>query len=112
MDFVKQISADPRVRVRRTGSPDREGRCVVYWMQRSQRGVDNPALDVAVELGAGRSGVERDRNVTLGPRVGRQQLPIVRQPLEHRDVEALIRLIRLGIIDPDEVIERPRLQRG
>ena len=50
MDFVKQISADPRVRVRRTGSPDREGRCVVYWMQRSQRGVDNPALDVAVEV--------------------------------------------------------------
>lgn len=40
---------DPRVRVRRSGWPDPEGNCVVYWMQRSQRGVDNPALDVAVE---------------------------------------------------------------
>ena len=34
--------------VRRRGQPDAEGRCVVYWMQRSQRGFDNPALDVAV----------------------------------------------------------------
>ena len=40
---------DPRVRVRRSGWPDPEGKCVVYWMQRSHRGVDNPALDVAVE---------------------------------------------------------------
>ncbi len=37
------------MRVRRTGPPDLDGTCVVYWMQRSQRGVDNPALDVAVE---------------------------------------------------------------
>ena len=50
MDLIEQISADPRVRVRRAGSPDPEGRCVVYWMQRSQRGIDNPALDVAVEV--------------------------------------------------------------
>lgn len=40
---------DPRVRVRRRGEPDPDGKCVVYWMQRSQRGVDNPALNVAVE---------------------------------------------------------------
>jgi len=50
MDLIEQISADPRVRVRRAGSPDAEGCCVVYWMQRSQRGIDNPALDVAVEV--------------------------------------------------------------
>ncbi len=29
--------------------PPRRGRCVVYWMQASQRGVDNPALERAVE---------------------------------------------------------------
>ncbi len=29
----------------------RRGRYVLYWMQASQRAVDNPALDVAVELG-------------------------------------------------------------
>jgi len=30
--------------------PDSSGDCVVYWMQRAQRGIDNPALDVAVEV--------------------------------------------------------------
>jgi len=34
---------------RRSGAPDAEGRAVVYWMQRAQRGLDNPALDVAIE---------------------------------------------------------------
>lgn len=42
---------DPRVTVRTKGDPDPDGRCVVYWMQRAQRAVDNPALDVAVRLG-------------------------------------------------------------
>ena len=27
-----------------------DGTCVVYWMQRAQRGIDNPALDVAIEV--------------------------------------------------------------
>lgn len=39
--------AHPRVTVRRDGFPE-PGGCVVYWMQRAQRGVDNPALDVAI----------------------------------------------------------------
>ena len=39
---------DPRVTIRTKGDPDPDGRCVVYWMQRAQRAVDNPALDVAV----------------------------------------------------------------
>jgi deoxyribodipyrimidine photo-lyase len=38
-----------RVTLRRAGEAD--GRCVVYWMQRAQRAHDNPALDLAVELG-------------------------------------------------------------
>ncbi len=45
---LEAIARDPRVRVRRAGPPDPEGTCVVLWMQRAQRGVDNPALDVAV----------------------------------------------------------------
>src|SRR5258705_12932036 len=43
------LSGDPRVSVRRTGPPDPDGNCVVYWMQRAQRGIDNPALNVAVK---------------------------------------------------------------
>ena len=43
------LSADARVTVRRRGAPDPNGCCVVYWMQRAQRTLDNPALDLAVE---------------------------------------------------------------
>ena len=31
------------------GDPDPDGKCVVYWMQRAQRAIDNPALEVAVQ---------------------------------------------------------------
>ena len=42
------MGENPRVRVIRAGSPDPNGRCVVYWMQRAQRGLDNPALNMAI----------------------------------------------------------------
>ena len=45
------LAPHPRVRVLRPGPPDPEGKCVVYWMQRAQRGVDNPALNMAIALG-------------------------------------------------------------
>ena len=48
MSRLEQLCSDPRTTVRRAGAPDPRGRCVVYWMQRAQRGVDNPALDTAV----------------------------------------------------------------
>jgi deoxyribodipyrimidine photo-lyase len=43
-------SGDPRVTVRRGGVPDPKGRCVVYWMQRAQRGIDNHAVDLGVKV--------------------------------------------------------------
>lgn len=46
MDHLAQLSAHPRVTVRKAGHP--EGKCVVYWMQRSQRALDNAALETAV----------------------------------------------------------------
>jgi len=49
MDELLRLVDNPRVTVRRPGPPDPAGTCVVYWMQRAQRGLDNPALDVAVE---------------------------------------------------------------
>jgi deoxyribodipyrimidine photo-lyase len=51
MNRLQELSEDPRVEVRKAGAPDADGRCVVYWMQRAQRAVDNPALDLAVKLG-------------------------------------------------------------
>ena len=49
MNGFDRLCADPRVTVRRRCEPDADGRCVVYWMQRSQRALDNPALEVAVK---------------------------------------------------------------
>lgn len=47
--MLGKLLTHPRVSVRVPGPPDPDGTCVVYWMQRAQRGVDNPALDVAIE---------------------------------------------------------------
>ena len=49
MDALLALKNNSRVTVRRDGVPDPDGTCVVYWMQRAQRGIDNPALDTAVE---------------------------------------------------------------
>ncbi|MDX2032826.1 MAG: deoxyribodipyrimidine photo-lyase [Blastocatellia bacterium] len=48
MTLIEQMQEKPRVTVRRPGLPDPEGRCVVYWMQRAQRALDNPALELAM----------------------------------------------------------------
>src|SRR5579862_7896126 len=50
MDMIEKLSQDERITVRRSGAPDPEGKCVVYWMQRAQRGNGNPALDVAIKV--------------------------------------------------------------
>ncbi len=47
---LRNLSNDPRVTVRRGGAPDPRGKCIVYWMQRAQRGRDNHALDKAVDV--------------------------------------------------------------
>jgi deoxyribodipyrimidine photo-lyase len=49
MNPFLNLTSDARVTVRRAGAANPGDTCVVYWMQRAQRGIDNPALDVAVE---------------------------------------------------------------
>jgi len=49
MDELSRLASNARVTVRRPGEPEREGKCVVYWMQRAQRALDNPALEIAVQ---------------------------------------------------------------
>jgi len=51
MTGIDKLRSDPRIAVRRAGEPDPDGHCVVYWMQHAQRGIDNSALDVAIEIG-------------------------------------------------------------
>jgi deoxyribodipyrimidine photo-lyase len=50
LDELQTLADSPRVAVRREGLPDPKGRCVVYWMQRAQRGIDNHAVDLAAHL--------------------------------------------------------------
>jgi deoxyribodipyrimidine photo-lyase len=45
------LGLGPRITMRSAGCPDPKGHCVVYWMQRSQRAFDNPALNVAIQAG-------------------------------------------------------------
>src|SRR5215471_20909509 len=49
MNNLLELTRNPRVTVRRDGPPGPHGTCVVYWMQRAQRGIDNPALVVGDE---------------------------------------------------------------
>jgi deoxyribodipyrimidine photo-lyase len=51
VNMIQKLCENPRVEIRKAGAPDPQGRCVVYWMQRAQRTLDNPALDLAVNLG-------------------------------------------------------------
>ncbi len=47
---LQGFAVDPRVTVRRDGLPKADGACVVYWMQRAQRGLNNAAVDCAVNV--------------------------------------------------------------
>ena len=50
MDSLERIADNPRVRIRKAGL-NAEAKCILYWMRRSQRGRDNPALNVAIQAG-------------------------------------------------------------
>src|ERR1700683_253427 len=50
-EALRKIADNPRVLVRRAGPLAPDAKCVVYWMQRAERALDNPALDIAVEVG-------------------------------------------------------------
>ena len=47
---LQEFAVDRRVTVRRDGAPKAESACVVYWMQRAQRGLNNAAVDCAVNI--------------------------------------------------------------
>src|SRR5579875_1120364 len=49
--FFQTLANHPRITIRRPGPPLKNGKCVVYWMQRAERSLDNPAVDLAVSIG-------------------------------------------------------------
>jgi deoxyribodipyrimidine photo-lyase len=50
-EALASIAGNKRVTVRRGGEPKADGKCVVYWLQKAQRALDNPALEVAIQCG-------------------------------------------------------------
>ena len=99
MDPLLELAGDPRVTVRRSGAPDPDGTCVLYWMQRSQRGADNPALEVAVEAA---NVLRKPVVVFLALKPSRsanlrhyhflaQGLPEIAATLEHRGIGFILR---------------------
>ncbi len=48
--LLSAIGKNPRARLRNEHPVSEQGRVVVYWMQRAQRAVDNPALDCAIQV--------------------------------------------------------------
>ncbi|MGB0124186.1 MAG: hypothetical protein WA419_13465 [Silvibacterium sp.] len=44
--FLQRLAADPRVTVRREGAALEGGKCILYWMQRAERSLDNPAVNL------------------------------------------------------------------
>ena len=49
-EWMRKLADNARITVRRGGVPDHGGKCIVYWMQRAQRGVDNHAINLAVHI--------------------------------------------------------------
>jgi len=50
-EFLRNLADNPRVTLRQSGLPLKDGKSIAYWMQRAERGIDNPALDLAIEIG-------------------------------------------------------------
>ena len=48
MRSLDKLAADPRIMVRHGAAIDPRGQCVVYRMRRTQRALDNPALETAI----------------------------------------------------------------
>ena len=108
MNLSTRIGINPRFRILRGGEIDKEGRCVLYWMQRSQRGRDNSALNLAIELA---NELQKPLIAVFGltadyPGAQRRHyrflvegLPETRDDLAARGVPFVVRLGR-----PDEVV--------
>ena len=98
MEDLDSIINDPRVTLRRSGEPASEGRCVVYWMQRAQRAVANPALNVAIEAGnlLGKPVVAYFQLLPRTPRANLRHYEFMRQGLE--ELGSALRKRKVGFV--------------
>ncbi|RPJ84727.1 MAG: deoxyribodipyrimidine photolyase [Acidobacteria bacterium] len=107
--MLDRLSSDPRVTVRRPGTPEAARGPVVYWMQRAARPDDNPALDTAVgaanELG---TAVVAIFNLVAGyPRANFRHYQFLAEGFP--DIAAGLKRRKVGFVlraDGDAAIER------
>jgi deoxyribodipyrimidine photo-lyase len=97
---LQKLTDDSRVTIRRGGAPDPNGRCVCYWMQRAERGIDNHAVNFAVhvanELGLPLvvyfAGISNFPHANLRHYVFLQQgLPDIEEELARRNISFVMR---------------------
>lgn len=102
------LDTRPGLRTVGEGQPDAEGSCVLYWMQRAQRGRDNPALNLAIDVANAMGKPVVAAFALTADYAGAQKrhyrflveaLPEVRDALAARNVAFLV---RMG--DPAEII--------
>jgi deoxyribodipyrimidine photo-lyase len=102
-DLPEELHAllhNARITVRREGAPKPGGKCVVYWMQRAQRGVDNHAVNLAVAVANALelplvvyfAGISNFPSANLRHYVFLQQgLPDIEEDLARRNITFLMR---------------------
>ncbi len=125
---LADLSNNPRITVRRGGEPRPGAKCVVYWMQRAQRALDNPALEFAITLGnllelpvvAYFSVISNYPNANLRHyhflQQGLRSLPeelnqrgvgfVVRRPVDGDTLEAFIEEVEAAVVVGDENVCR------
>lgn len=100
------LAAQPRVTVRNRAELRPAGSCVVYWMQRTQRGHDNPALDLAIRVG---NLIDKPIvalvTLELGPRANRRHYQFFVQGLAEVEDELRARGVGLVLRGAEQTIE-------
>ena len=98
MSELDALEFDPRVFRRKIGAADPQGTCVVYWMQRAQRAIDNPALNVAIEAGnlLGKPVVVYFQFLPRSPRANPRHFEFMRSGL--RDLPVALRKRNVGFV--------------
>lgn len=101
---LRAIAGTPRVHIRRRGVPASDAKCVVYWMQRAERGVDNPALDCAIEVanGLGLPVVAFFSAISNFPRANLRHYAFLNQGLHDAEEDMAARGVPLIVRRPPE----------
>ena len=109
---LRAIADTPRVRIRRRGVPASGAKSVVYWIERAQRGVDNPALDCAIEVAneLGLPVVAFFSAIANFPRANLRHYAFLNQGLHDVEEEMAARGVPLIVRRPPENKLEPFLQ--